>query len=687
VEDRPFILQNNGRARFLGLIQPKGSLALVDGGGGAGAGTRPRPTATTTTGVVQNAANVYDTVATAASTYATITVATANGTSSLIATTWAGNTDVSRSLNIAFSGSSLRNDDGSGDSGTIREPANFVYSVYTSVDTGTTFTLIRSGQVVTGRLDITDSIADGVNLNTLQVKIVLTNTAASKSASASLNVFDIAVVVGGSVSPYSTMTSSVGIRYAYTEVLKYEYLFPGETVATTIEVESALSPLSPDISATGFTFAAFYGVSITRGALANSTATHWRIYRSIDTTDRNTSLAIDTYSRIKEIDATISAVVDHLDEDGHPLSFQDTSLAPPMIIVGDIIFDSNTPPPDSCDVIGSFQGSATFASGVKTGIWWWSRPLQPDYVPAIYSDLVPGRVTAFVDIGVHLVFTNQSVHAYPYLPLASDSDFIPARQRRDVSKSRGCVSRRGACIFEVPGAETLAAFVSSDGIYTTNGAQMELMTHALDWPTAVSLTSLSTAELTHSPNERKLILAYTNSAGARKALDFCYGREGGIVVVGPRPWPADSTTSVIRNNRVDIYSSASGLVYLEDQGTVDNAALENADKRITFTASLPQFYVGEKRRLNTVSIHTPSASDVTLTVTVNTRIDGQADEVFTGTLTADFDFDGWKDISVGRECESFNITFASTSANFPGIDAVMFDLEGDSAVSPQRISQ
>jgi hypothetical protein len=701
--NKPTIISSNLRARFLGIPPPQGALTFADAT--VGAYTRPNAVVEAISNpggdaiiTFQNGGRAYDGID---DNYATMSVIGGDGAITETFSFLAG-PGATRQLRVVLNGY-----DSLSSSSIVQAILNagrpqFTYSVSLSVDSGTSYTLVRYGAANLAKTTIPYDIPGTPVLETIRVKIALSTPLGydvDENNSASLNIYDIILATAGSVNPLSTDPDKFGIRYAYTKVRTYEHVSPGGPAyvagdfVPSVEIESSLSQISPSAKVDALTFghaastitAPVNGITITRTENFESDVTHWRIYRSVEGSSNDETLAVDAYSSIAILPASVTTYRDTFSEGGFPLDYQDPTAAPPILIVGDQLFNANDPPPDATSVVGSFAGSALYAQA-GSNEWWWSGPRNPDYCTSTYRADAPGVVTNFVDIGVLLIFTEQSVQSISTLPLASDSDFYPSRQIRDVSKSRGCVSRRGACIFEVPGAETLAAFVSSDGIYTTNGAQIALLSSALDWPATVSLSSLATAELLHSPNERKLILTYDDASGVRQALDFYYGGEG-ISVTGPRRWPADSTATVFRSNRIDVYTSNDGIVYLEEQGTVDNAALENADKRITFTATLPQFYVGEKRRLNTVSIHTPSASSVTLTVTVNTRIDGKASEAFVATLTSDFDFDGWKDISVGRECESFNVTFTSTSANFPGIDAVMFELEGDSDVSPQRISQ
>lgn len=685
---RPTIIENNGRARVLGLLAPKGQLTFAD----ATPGTfiRPNAVATVTSNpggdaiiTHQDEARAYD-----ANQNTAAVLSIVGGDGGLTATySFAAGAGLTRQLRIILSGNE-----------NSRATNFFSYHLYVSTDSGTTYTTIKEGSVNTigNRTEFPYNVPGTPALETIRVRVTI-NTPLGidvfRDESGFINIFDVALATAGTVTPIATDTAKFGIRYAYTKVRKYMVMLPGATEASPFEIESSLSEVSPPSSADGLTFgnasativAAVNGLVITRTEAFESDVTSWNIYRSVEGSTNEETLATDAYSKVGSRPADSFTYTDIFTEGGHPLNYQDPQASPPIIIVGAFLYHANDPPPDKTDVVGSFAGSALYASASSPGFWWWSSPVNPDYVPGAYVARSSAAVTAFLDIGVLIIFTAQSVQSTDGLPLASDSDFYPSRRIRDVSKARGCVSRRGACLFEVPGAEILAAFVSSDGLYTTNGAQIALMSRALDWPATISAASLATAELLHSPNERKLILAYDDAAAVRQALDFYYGGEG-IAVCGPRRWPDESTATVLRANRVDVYSSQDGIVYLEEQGTADAAALENTDKRITYTVSLPQFYVGEKRRFNTLSIHTPAASGVSLTVTVNTRIDGKAAEPFVTTLDDEFDFDGWKDIGIGRECESFNVTFASTSAAFPGIDAVSFDFEGDSDVIPQRIS-
>lgn len=679
---RPIIIENNSRARNLGLIQPKWKAIIADPGS---AGTRIHAQATVaSSGVVTSAALSYDTgAATFANTYATL-VKSGAGADASLTVGWTSTAFGTWGIFIDAAGSAARKDPDP--IPFSYEPTVFEYVLEVSTDSGATFARYRTGSPITGRVSIVDSLLTSTTASSVQIRFsIRKNGDGNLTGSASMNLFDISLGTGAALLTHST--ANAGIRYCFSEVRKYQRLLEGSSEPVTIELESGLTPLAPDEDADPLTFTGQYGVHITRGALANSDATHWRVYRSIDAPDNNATKLLDEYSMIADLDTRLTSYVDTIDESGHPLDFQNTALAPPVLIIGDVFYDANTPPPDNCDVVGSFQGSTVYASsGSSPGRFWWSRPLQPDYVPAIYSDLISGPVTGFVDIGVLLVMTPQNIVTYSFLPLASDTEFFPSRTRRVLSSSRGNVSRRGYTLYQPRGSEMLVAFVAHDGIYVTNGAQVDLLSSMLDWQTIMPVSSLATAQLVDDPLNRSLCLTYLDEDGLGQMLRFFYSRPDGVVVVGgPQRVPTGSLAGILQTDGTyRLYSEEDGLVYVENTGTTDEADLEDEDGTITFSVQTGQLYLngpGGTGSIERLHFHTPASTSLTCTCTVSieTRIDGNDAPVVTS-RSVNLGTEGWKSVdpkAEGRVCESFNVTFSSTSPNFPGINA--WNIEGDGA--------
>lgn len=694
----PILIENNLRARVVGLSAPVAQIAFSDASAGGSVAlifaaktnlqtqssggsltdqwTEPDEAVVTPVNISNRtkittsaAANIRDGSEATYATYAMKNVLSGKGTSK----------GDKAFLDFIFTTSSTNDWFANVDFDGQFTDAYFKIDMLVSTDSGATFTKVNDtgktnvGTYYRGRLvgrKKWSSNIGSVNANTVVIRLKFkclndtTNTG-------TLNLFKISLddgLGGGTV----ISTTETKLRYLITSVRTYERTLSDDSTYA-IEVESEPGTIFPAATDDPLDIAGFEDVKLTlSGVDVDLNADYIRFYRSPNAVSNEASLAIDAYTQVGQIPADQTIFVDRFDS--APIDYQDPSLAPPFLLVNGIVTDSNTPPPSDADVIGSFAGSALYASSAEPGIFRWSHPLAPDYVPSLYSDTVPGRVTAFIDIGLLIVLTAQSVHAYSFLSLAADANFNPGRARRDLSTSRGCISPRGAASFQMPGREIMAAFVSGDGLYAANGGQVIPLSKMLDWPTTLNISQLSSSELVDDPADRKLVMSYLDNDGNRKALDFYYDRAQ-IVASGPRPWPSSSTAGLLSvDGTYKMFSEQGGIVYIEKSGLVDGAALENADKTMLYEVQTIQVYPfgpGSKGRMKRFFFHTPGDDASSLTVTVNTRIDGK-DDVPTVAIfeSGDLSKDGWKVVGVDKECESFVVNFTTSSPTFPGINGL-----------------
>jgi len=222
----------------------------------------------------------------------------------------------------------------------------------------------------------------------------------------------------------------------------------------------------------------------------------------------------------------------------------------------------------------------------------------------------------------------------------------------------------------------MAVFTAVDGLWLTNGTQSMPFSRMLDWPNTVSIFQLTEAELIHDVGKRRLVFTYPKGS-MREALSFYYDRPGGIVVLGPTPWPTDGTGHVTSSGQSLLFSSQDGIVYQENMGTLDLADLEDNGRRITAKQKSQRHFPFGRRHhgmMKELGIYTTRAAPgVSLTVTVRGRREGQPE------VARDAAFDlkepGWHWTVVDLDMESFTIDFKSSERNLPGLvmwDAVYF---------------
>ncbi len=544
--------------------------------------------------------------------------------------------------------------------------------IQVSTNSGVSFGTIWEGDIARhNRLSVQLPI-DSTNAKRVQIRYVLDNNGASGPSR--YNIYGITLDAGGAAGLFST--KNLGFRYVYTYIRKYNRTFQtadGTLIPLVAGIESDPSDPVPDFSVDPRTFTTTSGVTLSFENTDTVDVTHRGIYRNSDSVTIEQSRTIDEYFKIGEIPISSRTFFDKIDDLGFPVDFIGGVEHPPFLVIGGQVRSSNLPPPFKTSVVGSFGGSILYAADDDDGIFYWSRPLpagSPDYVPPNYSDLVPGKVTAFADVGISLVFTPRSVHAYSFFPLASDAGFFPGRVKVPISTTHGCISKQGATVFQSAQGQQLAAFVAGDGIYITDGSRLTEISKGLDWKNTVGVDTLSSSQLHNDPANKKLLFVYKDNDGTTQKIDVNY--EDNFKFAGPQRWPDNSGGVLIQNDgMIRIYSEESGVVYLEESGVIDNARLENSLGTITWEIESPQIYPfrpGGKGTLKSVFVDIDKQIESDIEVTVFYRIDtgGEKEKMNKFTLKTD----GWKEaVAVNKQCESFRVVMKSTSPNFPGLNA------------------
>lgn len=537
-----------------------------------------------------------------------------------------------------------------------------------STNSGGTFVTVWNGISSTNtRLPIQNNIGS-TNASRVQVRFRI--VARLPAEPSSMQIYDINLDPGGVIGTFST--ANLGFRYLYTYIRKYHRI-SSDGAEVAIGIESDPSIPTPDLSLLPHTFNTVSGVLLQFEERTAANVTHRAIYRTTDVVTVEQSRTIDEFFKIGEMPIRDRTFFDRVADVGFPVDFIGGIEHPPFLVVGGLVRQSNVPPPRDTAVVGSFGGSILYAADDDDGIFYWSRPLpfgSPDYVPPDYSDILPGAPTAFLDIGLSLAFTPRSVHAYSFFPLASDAGFSPGRVKVPISTTHGCISKQGATIFQSAQGQQLAAFVAGDGIYVTDGSRLVEISKGLDWKNTVDVASLPSAQLHNDPTNKKLLFVYKDNDGTTQKIDVNY--EDDFKFAGPQRWPDNSGGVLIQNDGVvRIYSEQDGTVYLEENGVIDNANLENSLGTITWEIETPQIYPflpGGKGVLKGVFVDIDKEIGSDIEVIVFYRIDTGNEKELSNKFT--LTTDGWKEaVAINEQCESFRVVMKSTSPNFPGLNA------------------
>lgn len=177
------------------------------------------------------------------------------------------------------------------------------------------------------------------------------------------------------------------------------------------------------------------------------------------------------------------------------------------------------------------------------------------------------------------------------LPRVDDSLFTRSRWKELISPDQGIVGPQAAAAYTIPGDVPQLAFVSQDGLYSTNGMTTRPLTRDLDWLKTFRYGSLSTAILLNAQDMQSLVLLYTPAVvevggipieptARSQALYFSYAPEhlknGMLKVSGPIAIGAASADYDI-DDKVLYTGGYDGQVRWEDQVNLQTTQLANAE--------------------------------------------------------------------------------------------------------------
>lgn len=447
----------------------------------------------------------------------------------------------------------------------------------------------------------------------------------------------------------------------------------------TNDVESAVSATGATLSVT----VTDDTVTITKPATVNSSATHWRLYRTKDLGSfpigwrvATTAIGTTTFA-----DSTSDASL--------------VLLTPYPIVTLNGASEGRNHPAPVFRSLTTFEGSLV---GVSTGrSLYWSETGVPHYFPISYD--MPfrphygGTTRCVRTVGPAIVvFFDNEAFRVNFLPKELDSTFDTG-----VSNERLCnfgtPSQNGAVTFGGWGGFQMCFFASRQGPMLTDGKAVDRAVRAIDWANTVDLANLDRCVAMDNPDKWRVELYVpTSDTTLWRRLDFYYDPyritgEGGfpeLVWTGPHRVPGPGVyVTVSGAHRVYTGSrTTSGTVYREDDGTEDTADLVDAGGTVNFKLRTGRIYpagINGETTAKRVRVHKQSAGTGTYSVTVT------AQRETTGTVakTVTVDATAADSTSMGLSLNGtgFDVRVQrNDTAAMPAINTVALDVDDVSAL-------
>ncbi len=452
---------------------------------------------------------------------------------------------------------------------------NFNYARLTleiSEDDGSTYTAFHSQNYLDSQdlVIIQKSITDSVDYDQIRLRATVTKVNPSGDLPVTFKLYTTTIVVGSNA---TAQTTTAPLIYGYLEMVVDD--------DGTVHRGPISNPSAVDLSAQN-------QVTLTRGVKANTSATHWEVYRTIAggvfpwtagrvggpfTFDDDDFIdTLDTYPSDQQPSQTypsISLAVPSVDSQG-------------STVIKREFYDRDTPPP-------AFQFMFTYGGSVvgipKDGrVASYSFPGLPESYPPLYKirffSEKNDRLVAGANLGgIALFFAQGTLHRTERLARVSDGSF-DATRLEEVRGAPGCVGPDATVTFNVRG-DTLAAYISPYGVYVTNGYEVDRISDDLLW------TDLSADKsgwvLDWDPINEILIMS-TGTGDYYFHMAREHRKETNQpAITGPHPSRTTSLAIGEVANATRIYSghATDGKVYLEQSGGTDASnAYDSAGTRL-----------------------------------------------------------------------------------------------------------
>jgi hypothetical protein len=318
-------------------------------------------------------------------------------------------------------------------------------------------------------------IGDTHNSSAVQFRARLTYN--SGTSAATLRIYEVKTQYGSTVTAFTTTGS---MYYTYTE---YDSTEDNGTSRSGEGPPAELTELAE------FTVAKNL-VTLTRGAVVNPAATHWKIYRTVP----GAAGTIDSLGFLKMVEISTFVAYDFFETDA---TIQLTPTVAAMSI-GDLPIPRDTPPPAFISMI-SWKGSVVGISRTNRRVLRYSEAGLPESFPEFYVvssfpiDEHDGLVGQMA-VGETLVLLMEgAVLALDDLPRVVDGQFNGA-SARPLKGHPGCVGEYAYTAWSVAG-EPRGAWVSPFGVYVTNGQVCACISTDLAWENEVNVPFLANSVL------------------------------------------------------------------------------------------------------------------------------------------------------------------------------------------------
>lgn len=630
-------IESDGTVRAMSMQEPSTGLS---GSATAVVQSGQRPTATTNSGF-SDVTLAYDSTGSYIDTYAYARRSSA-GTSTCAWTTFSADAAANRFLYVKWGLAGVPSDEGVRGGERDTKEFNVTVLLEKSEDGGVNWTPLYSKANVTSSIS-NSTLTSAVTATSSSCQFRATLTYVEGTKAATLKVYDIIIKVGSSAANFSTVD---GIYYAYTEY------------SNTYGIES------PYVASPKVTVSSANVVTLTLpSAAVNSTATHWRIYRTTDggTVPRDLRLIgtaaitetqfIDTfeaYDKDTPGTDTVPLIKIQPDPDSDALYIPANSPAPPLVVM---------------------TAYGPFLVGLSPSFprtLFYSLPGFPEYWPAVYqvtSFPLPERdeLVTLATVGDSLlVAAKEAMLVLDGLPEATGGLFQNASARPFLGQP-GCVGRQAMVSFSISG-EPSAAWVSPFGVHYTNGQVARRISDDLDWETEVDIESLDTAVLQWNPSDATLVFAYDSDGGGVNDRYFVFHMDPVHRKPNGQPKITRGTGDiscmvagmVSGIHRVYSGHTSSGAVYLDYDNTsakqIKTARVYGPDMRGM------EVRVGRLR-------HTDFGSSATATVTWSAYDDENGDSQ-SETETVSLDGQGGTDfwVAMGAEAHECQIDYTGSAA-------------------------